>query len=307
MIAQPARAPRRTQESRYNRHEAMWAAAAVLFAFAAAVRQAPSPPAAAEPKPVFEYAGRPLPLTAVCGDDEILEFGLTCAVDEPCPVYLDLSFADMAGARLVLAGNFHTGSATLSSVLLLSEDAGKTWSEPHPRIRGALLDQVQFTDSRHGWAAGQIAGAIPRDPFFLHTADGGRTWRRLPVFDETFYGAIEHFWFENKSQGTLMLDRVRGGARAGRYMRLDTADGGDTWTARESAMKPWPGKRARGATSLNPALRLRPDAKTRSHTLELRQDGKWTTLAAFAVSAGECRPEPPKVEPEPPSAPEKKP
>lgn len=283
----------------------MRALAALLFT-AASAQQPPAPPAA-EQKPVLEYAGRPLQLKAVCGDAEIHDFGLICSDEEPCPVYLELSFAEMAGAKLVLSGNLHTASATLWSVLLLSPDSGRTWSEPHPRIRGASLDQAQFIDFQNGWVAGQMAGAIPRDPFFLRTEDGGRSWRRLPVFDETFYGVIEQFWFDSRTQGTLALDRVRGASAAGRYLRLETMTGGGSWMTRETGTKPFPGKRARGATSLNPDLRLRPDAKTKSYALEMRQDGKWTVLSSFAVDAGECRPDPPAPPPEPPPNPEPKP
>ena len=48
----------------------------------------------------------------------------------------------------------------------------KTWAEPWPRLLGAALDQVQFYDAGVGWAAGHMAGSIPRDPFLVLTADG---------------------------------------------------------------------------------------------------------------------------------------
>jgi hypothetical protein len=274
--------------------------AALLFCAAAAGQSPPAAPPAGEQKPVLEYSGKPIALQTVCGDQEIADFGLSCAADEPCPVYLELSFVEMAGAKIVASGNLHTANATLWSVLLISQDSGRTWIEPHARIRGAALDQVQFVDFENGWAAGQIASSIPRDPFFLRTEDGGKRWRRLPVFDESFFGVIEQFWFESKTQGSLILERAKGGAGAGRYLRLETMTGGGSWMTRETSSKPFPGKRARGASSMNPDLRVRADAATRSFAIELRQGGKWTRLAAFALAAGECRPDPPKTEAEPP-------
>ena len=34
-------------------------------------------------------AAKPRALTAVCRDSEILEFGLECSAEEPCPIYLE--------------------------------------------------------------------------------------------------------------------------------------------------------------------------------------------------------------------------
>src|SRR5512145_870217 len=95
---------------------------------------------------------KPQPLTAICGDSEIADFGLDCSADEPCPIYLELTAVEPLGVKLFLSGNFHTGAHTLWSLLLASEDGGKTWAEPLGRIRGAVLYQIQFVDFENGWA-----------------------------------------------------------------------------------------------------------------------------------------------------------
>ena len=62
-----------------------------------------------------------------CGNEDILHFGLVCDANDPCQVYLELSAVETMGNRVFLSGNFHTSSTTLASLLLVSEDAGKSW------------------------------------------------------------------------------------------------------------------------------------------------------------------------------------
>jgi hypothetical protein len=234
--------------------------------------------AAAQP-PVAEI--RP----PACGDAEITEFGLECTVKDSCSIYLELAGIDEAGGRLFLSGNFHTGSATLWSLLLASDDEGRTWTEPHPRLRGAALDDIQFADAETGWVSGHIAGALPRDPFLLKTTDGGKTWRRVPVLEESGYGAIDAFRFENRASGVLYLQR-RGEPRQ-RYQRWETQNGGDTWTLREAGPKPFPPLRPRQS-----GWRIRTDTRARMYFVERLNEKAWTAVARFPVRFGECQPAP---------------
>ena len=82
------------------------------------------PPA---PAPLV-YAGKPLQIDSTCTDDDMQMFGLACTTEEPCPVYLELSSLDTGASRILIAGNFHTETATLSTILLASEDGGTTWT-----------------------------------------------------------------------------------------------------------------------------------------------------------------------------------
>ncbi len=73
----------------------------------------------------------------------------------------------------------------------------------------------------------QLAGA-PRDPFFLITTDGGKTWRERPIFEETRVAAIERFSFDTPTDGELLIDaRLDNGKRE----NYATHDGGETWLA----------------------------------------------------------------------------
>src|SRR5207244_658934 len=109
---------------------------------------------------------------------------LSCSESEPCPVFLELADFEQVGARIFLTGNLHTATTTIESILLASEDDGKTWTEAAPRIAMAGLDRIQFIDFETGWISGQIQQTQPRDPFFLISHDGGKIWRKQPVWGD---------------------------------------------------------------------------------------------------------------------------
>jgi len=241
-------------------------------------------------------------LTGVCADEEIRDFGLVCDEDEPCPLYLEIAGLEIAGSRWFAAGNLHTGSSTLWSLLLMSEDGGQSWTEPWPRQRGVALDLVQFVTFEHGWVSGHLAGSLARDPFLLRTTDGGKTWRRLPLYRDSTVAFIEQFWFDSPDQGTLVLQR-RGAPAAGRFQRLETSDGGSTWSVRESGPPPTPATPPATAGPIPADWRVR--GETKSNTLRLeRRDGKlWRAVSVFPLVVGQCAPRPVEPAPEPPPEP----
>src|SRR5215813_2903228 len=105
---------------------------------------AQDPPPAAGPLPqapeVLTNLGKPMTVSFRCTAEDIQTAGLDCSDEDPCPVYLELATVESSAIRIFAAGNIHTASATLYSVLLGSEDNGHTWREVYDRIRGAGLD-----------------------------------------------------------------------------------------------------------------------------------------------------------------------
>jgi hypothetical protein len=260
--------------------------------------QAPPVPAAEAvpppvPKPAYRYVGKPIAIEATCGEAEMSEYGLSCTEDEPCPVYLELAAAESAGSKLFASGNLHAGTATLWSILLSSENNGQSWTEPFGRVRGAALDQLQFPGFATGFVAGHTASALAKDPFILRTSDGGENWSRLPLFEEGAVGLIEQFHFESATRGTVGVDRGRPGV--GRYVTLETENGGESWAVRQSAAVRPP----RPPREASPLARILADAGSKSFRIERRESGAWKTAAAFSVAAGVCRPEPRIAAPEP--------
>jgi hypothetical protein len=240
----------------------------------------------------------PARLKSVCSAELIQSLSLPCSPDEPCPLFLELAAAELVGTRLIVTGNIHTGSATLESVLLISDDGGGTWTEAHPRIPSVVLDQIQFIDFETGWTNGHLLAGVPRDPFFLLTTDGGKTWRKRPIYGEARTGTVDQFWFESRTAGTLALDRVRAAENGLRYEIWESLTGGESWNVRQVDSNPLTIRRP----AREPLIRIRTEGTT--HRLERRDGERWSAIASFHVSAGECRPAAaPEPDPAPPATP----
>ncbi len=247
----------------------------------------------------LEYAGKPLALPFQCTGDDLTRAGLTCPPGQPCPVYLELTGMDATGSHIVAAGNLHADAATLFSILLVSNDSGKTWHEPFDRIPGAALELVQLLDFENGWVSGAMTSGVTRDPFLLLTHDGGKTWRNRPVFDESRAAAIDSFRFDSPLHGILWIDRSQSGDPGARYERFESSSGGESWQLREAVSKLG---RAGPRVAAPAGWRLRTDAPTRSYHIERKGANGWETIAGFLVRVGECRePEPSFAEPAPQS------
>jgi photosystem II stability/assembly factor-like uncharacterized protein len=230
----------------------------------------------------LENAGKPMRVPFECTQADTQAAGLSCSEEEPCAVFLELSNVDSAGNKIFLAGNLHTSTTTLYSILLASEDAGKSWMEPHPRVRFAGLDQIQFIDFQNGWISGANLQSTPRDPFLLLTTDGGKTWRQRPVFDETRVAVIERFWFDSRENGSLLMD-----ARLDNNLRelYETRTGGESWSMKQAGA----GAIAFPAVTKTSGWRLRADAATHSFDLEKSDGARWQKVASFLVHVGACK------------------
>ena len=247
-------------------------------------------------KAVLENTGKPMRVTAQCKGEDVLVLGLTCSQDDPCPLFLELSDVELVNSRLILSGNLHTANATLESILLSSEDLGKTWTEPFERMPGIGIDNIQFIDFETGWISGQLQQALPRDPFLLLTTDGGKTWSKRTVSGESRVGAIEQFHFESRTNGILLLDKIQSGENGMRHELYETMTGGESWSLRQVSSKPIPWKYPKGAAG---EWRLRADGPSKSYKAERRQGERWQAVASFLVSAGDCKPEEKPDEPPP--------
>ena len=118
--------------------------------------------------------GEPMRVGYRCVEEDLQWAGMSCNED-PCPVFLELSAVASKGRKILAAGNLHSSSATLTSILLQSDDAGATWNDQAVRVRGDAIEQLQYFDSERAWAAGETQYPLPRDPFVLMTTDGSNT------------------------------------------------------------------------------------------------------------------------------------
>jgi hypothetical protein len=259
-----------------------------LLLFAFLQEPAPQTPPAPEGPPVYQSAKGAILLPNHCAEVDLAALGLTCGEAEPCPTFLEISNVEAVNQVLVLAGNLHTQSNTLQSILLVSEDGGGTWRESHPRIKAGVLQDMQFIDFTNGWLMGHSSLSLPRDPFILITNDAGRSWRKTDLYAESRVGLVEDFAFQSAKRGWLLVDN-RGSGEAGRYELFETQNGGGTWDLREIATKipktALPGQRTPTATS-----RVRADDKKGILRVEVRQNNTWKEISAFKLKVEDCKP-----------------
>jgi hypothetical protein len=249
--------------------------------------------------------GDPMRLTYACAEEDLQFAGMACTDDDPCPIYLELTSIAPNGRKIFIAGNLHSTSATLSSILLMSDDGGSNWKEPSARVRGSALDQIQFYNLQAGWAAGETQYPLPRDPYFFITTDGGNSWRQALVGEEGSAGAIQRFWFDSATHGELIVDagKTSGG---GRYLSYESQTGGGNWTLRGKSDL-LPRLRQAPPAGENPDWRIRTSKDGKAYDIEQRAGAKWTRAASFLIEVANCKTKAselkePEVPAEPPPA-----
>ena len=117
--------------------------------------------------------------------------------------------------NILLLGAFGYAAKTTKGSQIRFENSKKHfWEVQDTGLSEALLTDASFPDSQHGWAVG-ITGII------IHTADGGKTWKRQES------GTENHLF-------TVYFADTQNGWAAGDLMTLiHTADGGKTWEPQE--------------------------------------------------------------------------
>jgi photosystem II stability/assembly factor-like uncharacterized protein len=224
-----------------------------------------------------------------CTAEDVDDFGLICSEEEPCPVFLELNELEAVGSTLFLTGNLHTQTTTMWGLLLMSEDGGKTWTEPAQRLKTSALEHIQFVGLAKGWVSGVMLEPLPRNPFLMATTDGGKTWRRYPMFEDAHFGSVQQFWFESDKVGDLVLDASSGSTK--KYELYSTQTGGDTWDVKEiTKVQPRLTKARPRDTS---TWRIRVDSTAKVYRVEQRvaqaSGSQWQTIATFPVVAGACQ------------------
>jgi hypothetical protein len=267
----------------------------LFFAFLAAFGVS-----AQEPSTLIN-TGEPMRVAYSCAEEDLQWAGMSCSDAQPCAIYLELNFVvDVGnnGKKIVAAGDLHSSSATIGSVLLQSDDSGATWREPAPRIRGSALDQLQFINPQTGWAAGETLYPLPRDPFFLVTTDGGASWRQRPVGEEDLPGAVQRFWFDSEKHGEAIIDGGKA-ATDGRYLSYESETGGENWSLHGKSDQ-LPKLRRAPPPGEDPGWRTHPSTDGKALRIERRNGGEWTPLASFLIEVANCRIHPGELtEPEP--------
>jgi photosystem II stability/assembly factor-like uncharacterized protein len=240
--------------------------------------------AAAQEPAVLSNHGDPMRMPYACAEEELAAAGMSCTSAEPCAVYLELGAVAANGSRILAAGDLHGNSATLESVLLLSEDSGATWKEPTARLRGATIDQLEF-NGLAVWAAGESLYPLPRDPFVLLTTDGGASWRKQPIGEEDNPGSVQRFWFDSPQHGELIVDAGKT-AEGGRYRAYESDNGGASWNLTGGSDRPPKLKHA--PPDENQEWRVATSKDGKAVGIERHFDGEWIPAASFAIEVAQC-------------------
>jgi hypothetical protein len=233
--------------------------------------------------------GEPMRVGYGCLEEDLQWAGMSCNED-PCPVFLELSAVAAKGRKILAAGNLHSSSATLTSILLQSDDAGATWKEQAARVRGDAIEQLQYLDSEHAWAAGETEYPLPRDPFVLMTTDGGASWRERPVGEDGNAGSVLRLWFDSPEHGELIVDGGKTGT-SGRYLSFESETGGDSWKLSSTADRPATPRHA-PATAEDPNWRIRAAKDGSAYQIENRGDSSWYPVASFLIETANCKIDP---------------
>jgi len=239
------------------------------------------------PEPV-RYSGDPITPPAMCeAIDEY--FAAICNDRDSCEMLLELVHVEETTSGVVAVGEIHTTAENVSSIMLLSEDGGESWSEPTDRIPRATFEKALFSDRDTGWAAGTSgeAGAGQRT-FFAVTTDGGKKWRRFDVRagGEERSGRIVDFRFDTPKHGYLILEKA---ASTDRFELYETFNGARSWSTRGlTPERPkFPGRR-RTVDESNWRVEEEPDSGVYLIQGREEESAPWTTRARFAASLGAC-------------------
>jgi photosystem II stability/assembly factor-like uncharacterized protein len=117
------------------------------------------------------------------------------------------------------------GWAVGSGIIARTTDGGADWTPQLTLPAGATVTGIDFGTPQSGWAVGYAPGGADWGPYVLHSGDGGETWTDYDEAGIAAAGALAGVEFVDAEHGWVW---GYGGLWA-------TADGGVTWTARQSA------------------------------------------------------------------------
>jgi hypothetical protein len=223
----------------------------------------------------------PVHVDYTCPPEDIESFGLSCSEDRPCPIFFEVSSVDSYGSHIFVAGDIHTATTTLYGVLLSTDDGGASWEESIARQRSTAFEQFQFIDA-HGWLSGQRLEPLPKDPFFMLTTDGGKSWHQRPLFEESRFGSIAQFWFDSPLSGELIFDDSVG--KIIDQQLFSSMTGGENWELKQTSTKA-----LRLKTTRTTGWSVTTTAGSPTYLIERTTNGRKETVARFLIHIGDCK------------------
>ena len=138
-----------------------------------------------------------------------------------------------------LLGSYQFPAVTYRTILLRTDDAGRTWQEVHPGISDSTLYGIDFVSPKIGFVYGQWTTEGMGPPFFLYSEDGGLSWERVGGVEESGTPFVYAFDFTDEQHGIIKLIFHAVGLTPEQDHRIETHethDGGKTWAKTASKM-----------------------------------------------------------------------
>jgi hypothetical protein len=133
-------------------------------------------------------------------------------------------------ATAFLFGSMDVYGNTMFSIVLMTEDGGKHWTEVMPRIAGSSVLFVSFVEGGKGWALAMWTVEGPGAATLYHSTDYGRTWHKLSDVPKwAWYGVPIRMEFYDEKRGQIDIVYDVGLPSTNRIAFLTTSDGGLSW------------------------------------------------------------------------------
>src|SRR2546421_6534039 len=121
---------------------------------------------------------------------------------------------------------WHGGTAD-TTVALFVYDHGRWRNATPPQLHSRGIDDVVFTDRRHGWVAANDCIRGGASVYLYRTSDGGRSWRSLGAHGtHSCGGGPTYLSFVDARNG--WMEPVSPNGPGGELLR--TRDGGASWS-----------------------------------------------------------------------------
>ncbi len=232
------------------------------------------------------YKGDPLIITLACTYDHLAQTEIACSIVTPCKLFLELTAIEAIGKSVFVVGNVRTISATVASIVLLSENGGINWHEPIDRYPGSTFEHVQFVNKTHGWVAGQQQFDSSSKPLLLSTHNAGKRWQRHSVSqDDEHTGTILDVHFDSKEHGLMIINR--GFSAVDPFALYESMNGGRSWLIRQITDRK-PTLRNRRIVPSSPNWRIREDLHATNYRIEQCNTKSWDVKSRFAIDIGTC-------------------
>ena len=237
--------------------------------------------------PELVYKNNPLLVSLDCTYSYFAHAEIACSIVTPCKLFLELTAIEAIDRSVFVIGNVRTVSATIASIVLISENGGINWREPIDRYPGSTFEYIQFVNKTHGWIAGQQQQFDSSSrPLLLSTYNAGESWQRHSVSqNDEHTGTVLDVHFDSKEHGLMVIDR--GSSAIDPFALYESMNGGRSWLIRQITDRK-PALRNRPIIPSSPNWRIREDSHAASYKIEWRNTETWDVKSRFAINIGIC-------------------